>query len=413
MLQEDKDIDLKIDKPPCERNAIQLSTYHGSKGKEYGYVFLPSLQKSKWEGRRASFKPTIPVSKEEYKPNEYWIEYATSDRLKTLYVGFTRAKHSLFLSYFGDDSLLSEWILKIKDKLKFEDLSEYDEKKHTDTLIQTLEKRDYDYKRDFSSFIDASIPKQFSASSLNTYLKCPRSYFYEKILKLSCRQGFSDAANYGSAIHNTFKYLIKDNDKKRKEYPTLENTLEYFRKIFTTYPISTKEQRKIYEQRGINEITKSYHHICDIPLHRVFDAELKFGKNPNSIFYGVIDKIEKNDDDTYTIIDYKTSDPKDKTKITLDGEHKDYFHQLCLYKYCFEKETQKTVKNLVIYYPLNCIRYEIPKEMLEVDYKNAIENYKNAIEKIKNHEFEPVETSKRDVSCKYCAFKDFCNMNII
>ena len=38
------------------------------------------------------------------------------------------------------------------------------------------------------------------------------------------------------------------------------------------------------------------------------------------------------------------------------------------------------------------------------------EKFDNAIKSIKNHEFEE---NKNEKSCKYCQYKDFCNMEII
>ena len=37
------EIDVTTDKSPVVQNAIQLTTYHGSKGREFDYVYLPNL----------------------------------------------------------------------------------------------------------------------------------------------------------------------------------------------------------------------------------------------------------------------------------------------------------------------------------------------------------------------------------
>ena len=43
------------------------------------------------------------------------------------------------------------------------------------------------------------------------------------------------------------------------------------------------------------------------------------------------------------------------------------------------------------------------------DCNKILEKFKSAIMKIKNHEFEP---NKSKENCRYCAFKDFCNLEI-
>ena len=46
------EIDITIDKNNMVQNAVQLITYHGSKGREFDYVYLPNLVASSWEDFR-------------------------------------------------------------------------------------------------------------------------------------------------------------------------------------------------------------------------------------------------------------------------------------------------------------------------------------------------------------------------
>ena len=46
------DIDINLDKENTVQNAVQLMTYHGSKGREFEYVYLPNLISSSWENFR-------------------------------------------------------------------------------------------------------------------------------------------------------------------------------------------------------------------------------------------------------------------------------------------------------------------------------------------------------------------------
>ncbi len=43
------DIDISTDKSSSIQNAIQLVTYHGSKGREFEHVYLPNLVAKNWE----------------------------------------------------------------------------------------------------------------------------------------------------------------------------------------------------------------------------------------------------------------------------------------------------------------------------------------------------------------------------
>lgn len=46
------EIDICLDKDSSVQNAVQLMTYHGSKGREFEHVYLPNLISSSWENFR-------------------------------------------------------------------------------------------------------------------------------------------------------------------------------------------------------------------------------------------------------------------------------------------------------------------------------------------------------------------------
>ena len=110
------EIEIKTDKAPKPLNAIQLSTYFSAKGREFDYVFMPTLTDRKWEKGKAN-KAGIPLSPDEYKSEDELKEEKISDRIKVMYVGMTRARHSLFLSY-PIDKTPSDFISKIQENLK-------------------------------------------------------------------------------------------------------------------------------------------------------------------------------------------------------------------------------------------------------------------------------------------------------
>lgn len=45
----DNEIPICIDKSSIVQNAVQLTTYHGSKGREFEHVYLPRLTAKVWE----------------------------------------------------------------------------------------------------------------------------------------------------------------------------------------------------------------------------------------------------------------------------------------------------------------------------------------------------------------------------
>lgn len=118
----DDEIEILTEKAPVAMNAVQLCTYYAAKGREFEYVYMPTLNSHKWESDRNSLKAEIPVDKSEYKTEAELKELKISDRIKVMYVGMTRAKHTLRLSYVqaigGKGKKPSVFISNIQDLLE-------------------------------------------------------------------------------------------------------------------------------------------------------------------------------------------------------------------------------------------------------------------------------------------------------
>ena len=230
-------------------------------------------------------------------------------------------------------------------------------------------------------------------------------FLYGDILKLDARFGIADAANYGTAIHEACRFMV-EKGQEQNFYPQKEDFINTFKKELHKLSFATPEIRKIYEGRGENELNTCYHHLTDVKLDKVFAVEFKIEQDD---FIGYIDRIEKNEDGTYTIIDYKTSDPKKSIKeICPGGEHEDYYNQICLYKYYFEKQENKKVSKMEFFFPLGGVTHEL--KLTQDLYDAAINKYFQMKQSIADCEFEPCG-DEHAYACKYCGYKDFCNLN--
>ncbi len=407
------EIDISTEKAPVAMNAIQLCTYYSAKGREFEYVYMPTLNAHKWESDRGSLKPEIPVDKSEYKTKEELDELKLSDRIKVMYVGMTRAKHTLRLSYVqavnGKAKKPSIFISNIQDM--FEKESEpfvYTEPSFYYTAAQALTKRDYDYRKDFCALVDAKLAdRAFSPTAINQYLKCPRQYLYEKILELQAKAGNPDHLSYGAAIHEACEYII-NYAKKSGEYPAKEEFINVFKNKLDTLPLSSFSQRANLEGRGENALREYYHQITSTPADWLYEAEKKIYFELDGIkFYGIIDRIDKNEDGSFTIYDYKTGNAK--KGIEPDGDHEDYYNQMALYKYFFEKSEDVKVSKTTFIYPEDYTN-NLDLKLSEEDCKQVVEKFKNAISEIRNYNFEP---SYCENACKYCPYHDFCEMEIV
>ena len=394
---------IKTEKPPISLNAIQLSTYHSSKGREFEYVFMPNLKRSNWESNNKSTDPKIPVNEvldEEKKKN-----IKKSNETKLMYVGLTRAKHTLYLSCAQDNKLGITEIIKPLLSLTDFKTEEFDTKLYENDLIKELEQKDFDYSNEFNTLIKTILSEiSYSPSSINTYIECPRQYLYSYILKLDTKSEFRDEANYGTAMHYALQVSCNF-AKENKNYPDKEYILKNFKKKFDNLIISDKNTRKFMEQRAQKSIDAFYPQFISTPIDRIVGLEYFIKNTYDGIkISGIIDRIELNDDETYTIADYKTGYNKKQSDVKIKGKYQKYLIQLILYKIFFEKINSKKVTKLKIILPDDC------QNTFEINFdegveKEVLEIFKAAHKNINNLKFE--KNQNKD-SCKYCSFKDLC-----
>ncbi len=407
-------IEIKTDKPPIPLNAVQISTYHSSKGREFEYVFMPTLMRKYWEGDNSSLRDSVPVDASEFKTDDELKEMKYSDKLKLMYVGFTRAKHTLKLSYVQNLNKKaenpSEFVVNIQDILDKKDYSQYDLDSYNFECKKSITKRNYDYKRDFSAYINSLLEDRFySPSAINIYLDCPRQYLYNNILNIKSKYEISDSKNYGTSIHFALDEAVqfaKENDS----YPDVQFVIQKFINKLDSLPLTSPQQRKILKTRAENELKSYWAQFCSTPVGNLYVSEFSLKqKQENYNFFGIIDRIDKNDDGTYSIYDYKTGSPKTLREVSQNGKNENYYNQIGLYKYFFEKQTGKKVKETVLVFPADCTK-NLALNLTNEECEAIFEKFKKAVDNIKNHEFEP---SYKKTACEFCSYRDFCSLDVV
>ena len=460
----DSGSEIRLDKEEEPLNAVQLSTYHSSKGREFDYVFMPNLSKDKLDTIKIDKEliPTKPKIGENY---EHLLEQQHQafflDRIKLLYVGMTRARHTLILSYTGEEKEDDKynglsWFIK---RLAENPINKNGETVLIEPEIKEFEfryespKLDYQYSEEFKDFIEINIPNEFAITPINVYRNCPKRYFYEKILKLKVRSGNKDDLSYGLALHSAFeetikKVMTKDKDGNRSYLSNIE-AFEVFESKLKTLEITNPTGAKnsaginVFGENGFYEKFKSlvnpsdieqdvefekhpqlnnkptgkYQIFAEVPLRYDITNELgeEIGVNINSkrIFLtGSVDRLDKNPDGTYTVYDYKT---KENCQDISPGE--DYFYQMVFYKYVLEKQypgiditkacfilpIEKNGNNYInIYHKMTDKKWG--KEYTCSNYEFSVEEIKTAIKNILNARFD--EPEKPD--CSNCGYKYIC-----
>ena len=410
------DIPLLIKKDEYTQNAVQLITLHSSKGREFDFVFMPNLIARKWEGKRVSSVMSLPIVKDS---DDIDVDLAVkSEQLRLLFVGITRAKHSLYMSFStsidGNPQELTSHLAEAIKNIDIVDTINHsiNDELYENEIIKSLKKCDFDYKTAFKDEINARL-KQFvmSPTALNSYLNCPRQFLYSQVLSIPVFDDDASNAHYGSAIHKTLEMAVKY-AKENKRYPTIDEFLLFFDKNLSEQKFNTQEIRLELKNRGEKSLRNYYKHMIQTPYERIFATEYSLNLIPygNNFLKGFVDRIEKNSDGTYEFYDYKTGGAKSKREISEGGKHEDYLNQLRFYKFAFE---QLNKNNMVV--RAGIIFVEEPEknfiiDLVDIDNQIIENKIKSTYENISQMNFDSVEKSEK--TCSFCKYKHLCNLNL-
>ena len=335
-------------------NCVQLMTAQGSKGLEFEHVFMMKCNDGnkggKWPGGennsgRFSYPPSLNGKVE----NESQLKEEENRRL--FYVAMTRAKKVLHLSY-SDDSAKTHFINEFENFIDPVEVTEsFEECQSIDEIVIPK------FSDDILSEILGEL--SLSVSTLNAFLKCPLSFYFNKGLKLPSET--NEAMVFGSIIHEVLeKIYISMDDSQSSELTVktvlpLEEALQLFETIFEekSYQLSSDRIKKDAYVRGRNIIKNLYkkdgylkdgviaveQHIKGIKLGDLLDTTVDLSAVSDVEINGKIDKIEC-EEGIIRLIDYKTGkagNAKDKLVPPSEKEPHggDYWRQAVFYYILF------------------------------------------------------------------------------
>ena len=410
----ENEIDINLDKDSVVQNAVQLMTYHGSKGREFEYVYLPNLISSIWEDFRMPGEYKLIT--EDVPDKDAAQAKKDSELLKLLFVGITRAKHTLTISFADSNNGKAQQITKYLEPTANYDFDSEQFECSADDLTtefyRSVSSDVFDNQKAFKNEIEERVKSVvLSPSRLNDYLSCPRKFFYVKVLGIDVEEADWDGANFGTLIHSLLERAVKV--AKESAYPTIEEILEKFRLGMDGMKFSSEAKKEKYFKQGQKLLTNYYPYFSQIPISRITDIEFSFyGVDVDGDFItGKIDRIEKNSDGTFELYDYKTGNYTSEKKIAPNEEKQNYFNQLCFYKYAYEKLTGNKVSKVGIIYVENHEK-SVDKYLTDDDMKYIETLIKDTYQNIKALKFNPIKEDKQG-ACKNCVYKQLCKLDLI
>lgn len=391
-------------------NAVQLVTLHKSKGREFEYVFIPHLTADKWEKKRGR------TDSAEYLPLK--VENPEDDAkiagmLRLLFVGITRAKHSLFLTYSCvSDKKTNEFTSLLENAVNsseicFQTIHKNDKNSLAAEVLKSFICVDFDYKADLMSEIK-KIAENFplSASSLTSYEKCPFAFYLANILSVPSCSEVSDVVKCGRALHYALDKAVKlwQNDGV---CPSKEKFEELFTARLETEEFDSEEAFAETKDRGLVIINNYYPKFVLIPVKNIYKTEYAFDcvKFENSLLKGSIDRIQQNEDGTYSVIDYKAGSAKSRKSLEDGGDYDFYLNQLRFYKLVFEfLNPEKHVTKGVLLFIAD--GKEVDFELTGYDNDLIARKINDVQREILSLDFQPHYDKK---NCENCGYKELCS----
>jgi len=425
-LLQANNLGLKLNKIVHGINGVNLMTAHGSKGLEFDYVFLMGCIDKKWERDSNS----LPFSLNQILPGEP-KSAAEEESRRLFYVALTRARKSIEVSYAikdekEKDTTKSLFVVELEESLAA-DL--HKEEAAEDDLLHFF---DFMMKHSDENFVDLInqdfVTKELenfrmNATNLNSYLKCPVSFFYQNIVRVPAAKG--ESMTFGSAMHAALERLFGSNKEILKDKTKAMEVMHFH---FSRYMLNNKEsftaedfeRRLFYGKEVLTEYYDYYMDKWDTTKDVQTEVDIKNVVLDGVPIRGKIDKIEITER-TINVVDYKTgkfSNGKKKIKPPIvlhdnpdeqDFEKRyggDYWRQVLFYKALIENQVDRkyeVISGEIDFVEPESNTFNKAKIMVnDADYEFVKNQIKDSYKKIMNKEFN--NGCEKD-DCQWCNFK--------
>lgn len=328
-LHRELDIPIRPDPLPSDKDAVQIMTAHKSKGQEFEVVIIPGVSDKSWGNPRKGRGMALPQLT---KTVEMFDENEEERRL--FFVALTRAKSQLYITqaqtdFSGREKTPSQfWHELPEDKLTpIADMDQVEDEvgQLLPIFFQQQEKTMTTGERELLAKRVENFT--WSASSLQTYLNCPRQFLYQYLYRFPRRPVLQ--LSQGVALHQALERAFLASSAQRSE----ANLIAEYKHALKGQPVPKEDFEKLFDHG--REILKTYYDQklqnfeSDYPYG--YELEYNFSQYHPEIegirLTGKVDKVVFLDEGRtqINIVDYKSGAPKSVKK----GEA--YWRQLVFY----------------------------------------------------------------------------------
>jgi DNA helicase-2/ATP-dependent DNA helicase PcrA len=392
---------------------VLFTTCHSAKGLEFEHVFIISCSDKGWEkaqsnARNYSFPDTLTFTTEENK---------TESLRRLFYVGMTRAKVGLHISYAtqsddGRKKVASLFVTETGIPVSPHLVPEL-------VMIEILGDLMKEAPRPLASKIERALVEKrlqnfaLSPSTLSSYLDCPIRFYYENIIRLP--QAANDSMAFGSAVHYALQRLFEKMKKNQDQFPHHDDMVNDFVYFMHRNKLSFTEKQFDNRMNLGRQLLPSFYNFYSAKWNKVvvlefFVKDVEVGGIP---LKGKLDKIEFNGT-MVDVVDYKTGslvNARQKGKLNRPDDKNvlggDYWRQLVFYKILLDNyrpkgwKMDKGVIDFIEQDSKTKLFHQFPLAIIPDDISIVKEQIRNTYASIMNHDFY---TGCGKPDCQWCNF---------
>lgn len=362
-------------------DAVQILTMHGTKGLGFPIVFMPGNHKPRANNR----------------PNPTWIDttkvdlsrYANTeqDERRLYYVGLTRAKKFLFVTY-SQVKIGNQQVTRPKDL--FNELN--DDYFITNEIANPTTRRPCTIK---GVSEEARFPTSYSEMAY--YISC--GYDYKMRFIYGFNPGIVQALGFGKQVHNIINLLYEEYQSTGK-IPTKRKIAEIVEaNFYMRYASdSIRDRLKLSAFKSIERYVKMWEQDFSLAVKTERPFELEFD---NALIAGAIDMIKRESDDgtSLEVIDFKTGKPDNELM-------EKYELQIQLYTIAAKEALGMDIQSAQVHFLDANKNDRLQIGTSEHALETAREQIAYAIDGITKMDFK--RDARNDKKCKACDWKNIC-----
>ena len=385
------------DAEPDEGDAVHVLTYHKAKGLEFPVVFMVGLVADRFPGRDR--RDLLELPDELLRDPAPDADHHTAEERRLFYVGMTRAKEELILSWAQDyggrrSRAVSQFVTEALDLPPATPVDVV-----RPAVLEQLARHEGSPREQAPTLPKPAIgdrPLMLSFGQINDYLDCPAKYRYGHVVRIPTP--VSHQMVYGRALHVAAQAYHRRQMAKRPM--SLEELHAALDGAWESVGFLTREHEEARRAAAHEAVTRFWEEQQRDPARPTAieqDFTVSFGRDR---LRGRYDRVDRDEAGRVVITDYKSSDVRDLATANRGSRES---LQLAIYALAHEAQYGALPDELALHFLESGIVGR--SEPNERRLAKAHDQIASAAEGIRAGAFTATPSAMR---CGYCPFREIC-----